>query len=153
MQKYGMDADAAYRLYGKYIGNWGDKSILFRFEAYKDGQLVKELKVAPFEQRVLTVQVDHTALTEDSTYDMAAVRVRMTDQNGNPMPYYFGALRVEAVGNVDIIGEAPVILRAGMGGFYVRTTGKAGNASVTLRADGCESVTIDFTITVKGDFT
>ena len=50
-----------------------------------------------------------------------------------------------------MIGEAPVILRAGMGGFYVRTKRKAGKASVTLRADGCESVGIDFTITVKGE--
>ena len=151
MQKYGMDADSAYRLYGKYIGNWGDKSIVFRFEAYKDGKLVKELKVAPFEKRVLTAKVDHTDLSEHSTYDVAAVRVCMTDQNGNPLPYYFGALDVKTGGDIEIIGEAPVILRAGMGGFYVRTKRKPGRAYVTLSADGCESVTINFTITVKGE--
>lgn len=149
MQKYGMDADSAYRLYGKYIGNWGDKSIVFRFEAYKDGKLVKKLNVSPFEKRVLTARVDHTDLTEDSTYDVAAVRVIMTDQNGNPLPYYFGAIDVELSGELEIIGEAPVILRAGMGGFYVRTKRKAGKACVTLRADGCESVNIDFNITIK----
>jgi beta-galactosidase len=149
MQKYGMDADSAYRLYGKYIGNWGDKSIVFRFEAYKDGKLVKKLNVSPFEKRVLTARVDHTDLTEDSTYDVAAVRVSMTDQNGNPLPYYFGALDVELSGELEIIGETPVILRAGMGGFYVRTKRKAGKACVTLRADGCESVNIDFNITIK----
>ncbi|MBR1481467.1 MAG: glycoside hydrolase family 2 protein [Ruminococcus sp.] len=147
MQHYGMDGDAAYRLYGKYIGNWGDKSIVFRFEAYKNGRLVKELKVSPFERRVLTAQVDHTALQEGATYDVAAVRVRMADQNGNPLPYYFGALQVEPSGDIEIIGERPVILRAGMGGFYVRTKGRTGEASVTLHAEGCESLTIRFTIT------
>ncbi len=149
MQQYGMTPDDAYRLYGRYIGNWGDKSTVFRFEAYQDGKLVKELKVAPFEKRVLTAKVDHTDLAEESTYDVAAVRVCMTDQNGNPMPYFFGALGVEASGDIEIIGEAPVLLRAGMGGFYVRTKGKPGKASVTLRADGCESVTLDFEIAVK----
>lgn len=151
MMKYGMDADAAYRLYGKYIGNWGDKSTVFRFEAYKNGKLVKELKVAPFEKRVLAVEVDHTELIEDKTYDVAAVRIRMNDQNGNTLPYYFGAVDVRVSGEVEVIAESPVLLRAGMGGVYVRTKGKKGKATLTLSADGCESVQIDFDITVKQD--
>ena len=73
----------------------------------------------------------------------------VADQNGNPLPYCFGALDVELSGELEIIGEAPAILRAGMGGFYVRTKRKAGKACVTLRADGCESVNIDFNITIK----
>ena len=147
--KYGMTPDDAYRLYGKYIGNWGDKSAVFRFEAYKDGRLVKELKVAPFEKRVLTAQVDHTDLVEGVTYDVAAVRLRMTDQNGNTLPYYFGAVRAEVSGNIELIAEDPVLLRAGMGGLYVRTTGREGKASLTLFADGCESLTVDFSIMVR----
>ena len=75
----------------------------------------------------------------------------LTDQNGNPLPYYFGALDVKTGGDIEIIGETPVILRAGMGGFYVRTKRKPGKAFVTMSADGCESVTVDFTITVKGE--
>ncbi len=149
MMRYGMDHDAAYRLYGKYIGNWGDKSVMFRFEAYKDGKLVKELKVAPFEERVLSVEVDHTELIEDKTYDVAAVRIRMTDQNGNGMPYFFGALNATVSGELELIAESPVILRAGMGGLYVRTTGKEGRGTLTLSAPGCESKTVDFTIAIK----
>ena len=149
MMRYGMDHDAAYRLYGKYIGNWGDKSVMFRFEAYKDGKLVKELKVAPFEERVLSVEVDHTELVEDKTYDVAALRIRMTDQNGNGMPYFFGALNATVSGELELIAESPVILRAGMGGLYVRTTGKEGRGTLTLSAPGCESKTVDFTIALK----
>ncbi len=142
-----MDYDVAYRLYGKYIGNWGDKSVMFRFEAYKNGKLVRELNVAPFEERVLTVEVDHTALVEDKTYDVAAVRIRMTDQNGNTLPYFFGAVDASVSGEIELIAESPVLLRAGMGGVYVRTKGKEGNATLTLSADGCKSVTLDFTVT------
>ena len=147
MALYGMTFDDAYRLYGKYIGNWGDKSVVFRFEAYRDGKLVKEVKVSPFEKRTLTAQVDHTELTEDATYDVAAVRLRMTDQNGNTLPYFFGTVKTEVSGEIELIAESPAVLRAGMGGLYVRTTGKKGKASLTLSADGCESIMIEFTIT------
>ena len=149
MMRYGMDHDAAYRLYGKYIGNWGDKSVMFRFEAYKNGKLVKELKVAPFEKRVLAVEVDHTELIEDKTYDVAAVRIRMTDQNGNTLPYFFGTVGAQVSGGIELIAESPVLLRAGMGGVYVRTKGKKGKATLTLTADGCESVSVDFSISAR----
>ena len=144
-----MTADDAYRLYGKYIGNWGDKSTVFRFEAYKDSKLVKVLNVSPFEKRSLAVEVDHTDLVEDGAYDVASVRLTMTDQNGNTLPYYFGAVRAEVSGNIELIAEDPVLLRAGMGGLYVRTTGREGKASLTLFADGCESLTVDFSIMVR----
>lgn len=147
--RHGMDHDAAYRLYGKYIGNWGDKSVVFRFEAYKGGRLVKELRVSPFEKRVLSVEVDHTELIEDKTYDVAAVRIRMTDQNGNVLPYYFGAVTAQISGEIELIAENPVILRAGMGGLYVRSKGREGKATLTLSAAGCASVSIDFDLSVR----
>ena len=94
---------------------------------------------------MLTAHADHTRLKEGATYDVATVRIRMTDQNGSAMPYYFGAVKAEVKGDgIELIGEDPIILRAGMGGVYVRTTGKSGQSSLTLSADGCESVTINF---------
>jgi beta-galactosidase len=149
MMRYGMDADAAYRLYGKYIGNWGDKSTVFRLEAYKNGRLVKELSVSPFEKRILTAEVDHTKLVEGETYDVAAVRIKMTDQNGNNLPYCFETVRTEVSGEIELIAESPVILRAGMSGLYVRTKGREGKASLTLSAPGCDSVKIDFEISLN----
>jgi beta-galactosidase len=146
-EQYGTDADAIYRLYGKYIGNWGDKSIVFRFEAYQDGKLVRELSVSPFEELVLTANVDHTELVEDTTYDVASVRLTMTDQNGNTLPYYFGALRASVSGDsVELIAEDPILLRAGMGGLYVRTTGRPGKSTLTLSANGCKDIHIAFNV-------
>ncbi|MBQ6431127.1 MAG: glycoside hydrolase family 2 protein [Oscillospiraceae bacterium] len=150
MIRYGMSFDTAYQLYGKYIGNWGDKSVVFRFEAYQNGKLVKELRVSPFEKRVLTAQIDHTDLVEDCTCDVASVRLKMTDQNGNPLPYFFGAVHAQVSGDsIELIAEEPVILRAGMGGLYVRTTGKAGKATLTLGADGCDSICIEFHTSIQ----
>lgn len=150
MLRHGMNFDAAYQLYGKYIGNWGDKSVVFRFEAYQNGKLVRELRVSPFTGRVLTAQVDHTELIEDGAYDVASVRLKMTDQNGNPLPYFFGVVHTGISGDgIELIAEDPVLLRAGMGGLYVRTTGKEGRATLTLSAEGCESVRIEFKVSTQ----
>ncbi|MBQ9680202.1 MAG: glycoside hydrolase family 2 protein [Ruminococcus sp.] len=151
MTRYGMSFDDAYGLYGKYIGNWGDDSVVYRFEAVKNGKVVKTLNVSPFEERVLTAQADHTELIEDKTYDVAAVRIRMTDQNGITLPYYNGAVKMQLDGDAELIAEDPVILRGGTGGIYIRTKGKNGKAALTLSADGAESLTIGFTITIKED--
>ncbi len=150
MLRHRMRFDDAYRLYGKYVGNWGERSTVYRFEAYRNGRLVRELRVSPFEKRVLTARVDHTDLVEDGTYDVASVRLVMTDQNGNVLPYSFGAVRTEITGEgIELLSEDPVILRAGMGGLYVRTTGTAGRATLTLSAEGCASVRIDFNSSVR----
>ncbi len=150
MLRHGMSFDDAYQLYGKYIGNWGEKSVEFRFEACNNGEVVKELRVSPAERRVLTAEVDHTELVEDATYDAAAVRLRMTDQNGNTLPYFFGAVNAQVIGDgIELIAESPVILRGGMGGLYVRSTGKGGKAELVLNADGCDEIRIRFDISVK----
>ena len=151
MLKYHMTYEDAYRLYGKYIGNWGEKSVTFRFEAIKNGKVVKMLTVSPFEQRRLKAQVSHTELMEDKTYDVAAVRIRMTDQNGSTLPYMNGAVTARLEGEAELIAESPVMLRGGMGGVYVRTVGKSGRATLRLSAEGCQPVTIVFNITSKSD--
>ena len=148
IENFSMTPDDAYRLYGKYIGNWGDKSTVFRFEGYKNGKAVKSLCVSPFEKRVLCAAADHTDLIDSVTYDMASVNICMTDQNGSVLPYYFGAVKAEISGKgIELISEDPVILKAGMGGLYVKTTGEPGKAVLTLSAQGCESVNTEFEIT------
>jgi len=147
--RHGMNADTAYQLYGKYIGNWGDKSMQYRFDAVRNGKVVKTLIAAPFERRVLTALSDHTDLVEDSTYDVAEVRLRMTDQNGNTLPFFNGAINVTLEGDAEIIGEQPVLLRGGMGGIYIKSVGKSGTAILTLTADHAQSIQIPFTVTVK----
>ena len=149
--KYGMSFEQAYQLYGKYIGNWGDKSLCYRFEAIKNGRVIKELNVSVFESRALSACADHTELLEDETYDTALVRIRMTDQNGNDLPFYNEPVSVSITGEAEIIGDTPVMLRGGMGGVYVRSIGKSGKATLTLSAPYTQSVTIDFNVKIKED--
>lgn len=146
MVRYRMSFEQAYQLYGKYIGGWGGASTRFRFEAIKDGRVVKTVVKTTAERRQLAVTVDHTALCERETYDVAALRIQIADENGNLLPYFGGEVTIQTEGEIRLIGPRAAVLRGGMGGAYIKTCGKSGKAAVTLSAEGCESVRICFTI-------
>ncbi|MBE6989785.1 MAG: glycoside hydrolase family 2 protein [Ruminococcaceae bacterium] len=144
MAMYHMTFQDAYRLYSKYIGSWGDSATTYRFEAVKDGRVVKTVVCAPVTGVTLRARADHTALREISTYDVAAVRVSACDQNGHPLPFFHGSVELAVEGPIELIGPRLLQLRGGCGGTYVKTTGRAGEASLTLTCDQAEPVTISF---------
>ena len=147
MLRYRMSFGDAYALYSRYIGNWGGQATVYRFEAVKDGRVVRTVCKAPFESMRLDAVVSHTELIEDETYDVAAVRLRMTDQNGNTLPFFNGAVTAAIEGEADIIGDTTVPLRGGCGGVYIRTRGRSGTVMLTLHAGQAEPVTLTFHVT------
>ena len=146
MAKYHMTFQDAYDLYGKYIGNWGDVAVTFRFEAVKDGKVVKTVEKTPMRRMVLDVKADHTDLREGATYDVAAIRVTARDQNGNRLPFCNEAVELAVEGPLEIIGPKLLQLRGGCGGTYVKTTGGRGEGALTLRCGQAEPVRIPFHI-------
>ena len=146
MARYRMSMDDAYQLYGKYVSNWGAQAMEFRFEAYRDGKLVETVTRAAATERHLRVSVSHTALVEGATYDVAAIRLAAVDQNGGVLHFAHEPVTLAAEGPIEIIGPKIAMLRGGLGGTYVRTTGKTGRAALTLSLDGAEPVKIEFTI-------
>ncbi|MCR4585742.1 MAG: glycoside hydrolase family 2 protein [Lachnospiraceae bacterium] len=132
MTVYHMSFEQAYALYGKYVGNWGDAATTFRFEAIKDGEIVKTVTKTTSSTLTLDVRCDHTELREADTYDVAAVRVRVCDEYGNVQPFFNAPLKAELSGPVELAGPPYIQIAGGMGGCYVRTTGKTGAASVKI---------------------
>ena len=149
MTKYHMTYQDAYDLYGKYIGNWGAHVPTFRFEAVKDGKVVKTVERSPVRRIALEARADHTELREGATYDVAAVRITALDQNGNRLPFFNGSVVAAAEGPISIVGTRLVQLRGGCGGTYVKTTGQAGLAQLTLAGDQGEPVRIVFNVTIS----
>ena len=94
----------------------------------------------------LETEVSHTDLREGNSYDVAAVRIRAVDENGNILPYSNDAIQVTAEGPVEFIGPDIFALRGGMAGFYVKTTGEAGRARVKLSCPRLEDKVIEFKI-------
>ncbi len=132
MTIYHMTFDRAYQLYGKYVGNWGGESTVFRFDAVKDGKVVKSVTKSAVESLSLDVRADHTVLTEGDTYDVAALRIRVCDGYGNVQPFFHTPLPLKLSGPVELIGPAYAEIAGGMGGAYLRTTGEAGEAEITV---------------------
>jgi beta-galactosidase len=149
MALYGLNFADAYQLYGKYIGGWGDSQKTYRFEAYKDGELVQTLVKSPAESLQLCCDVSSTVLTEGDTYDMASVRVSVCDQNGNIAGFCNEPVELSAEGPIEITGPRIMAVRGGLGGCYIRTTGETGKARLTLSNPQTGSVTIEFEVTEK----
>lgn len=146
MARYGMTYEKGVELYGKYVGSWGGDSTKWRFEAVKNGEVVKEVVRCPSTKLSLNTRVSKTELYDNDTYDMAAIRISIEDEYGNVAPYAQLPLRLKAEGPIEIVGPDVIVLEGGMSGTYIKTTGKEGSAKLTITCDNTASVEIDFTI-------
>ena len=114
--------------------------------AVKNGEVVAGCTISPGTRLHLEATPSHVALTEGDTYDMAAVRVRILDENGNPTPYAQAPVHFKLEGDARLVGPEVVTAEGGMTGTYLRTIGTAGHAKLTISTDQTESVTLLFQI-------
>lgn len=119
-------------LYGKYVSNWGGEATEWRFDAVKNGKVVKSVIKKPGQVAHLEVELSHTELTDGDTYDVAAVRIYARDEFGNPAVYYQEPVILSCTDKLDIIGPHVISLKGGCGGTYVKTTGSAGKAELMV---------------------
>ena len=146
--RYHMKWEDALRLYNKYIGDWGGKSTSFRFEAVCGGKTVKTVIRETMQQIFLRAEADHTDLCEKRTYDVALIRIRATDENGNVLPFCMETVQLETEGALAIIGPQAVPLRGGMAGTYVKTKRQSGDARLHLSC-GSQKISILFHISCE----
>ena len=133
-------------LYGKYIGNWGGKSVQYKFEAYRNGKLVKTVIRTPAKNTTVKAVAKRPELSEGNTYDVTSVSLRATDENGNIQSFCQEALTLRTEGEIEILGPTQISLKGGLAGTYVRTKGKAGKGTLYIKDwKGCEQA-IAFTI-------
>lgn len=127
-----VDESTLNRLYEKYIlGNTGLVPE-YRFDGVKDGRVVSSITRVPMKMHDLEIRVSATELREGKTYDVASVRFRALDENGNILPYANNPLALKAEGSIDLIGPKFITLQGGMGGTYVRTNGKMGMGKLMI---------------------
>ena len=146
MLRYKMTFQDGYDLYGKYVGNWGGESTVWRFDAIRDGRTVASVTKCPSAKLHLSVTASHTVLSEGEVYDMAAIRIRILDEYDNPAPYAQLPVLLSVTGDIELIGPSAVTLEGGSCGTYIRTVGKAGVGVLTVSTCQTESVTVEFKI-------
>ena len=90
----------------------------------------------------LDVDVSSNELVEKETYDVAAIRIKITDEYGNVMPFFNRQALLEVTGDIEILGPSLADINGGMGGVYVRSIGKSGKGTVKISLPdyGLESV-------------
>ena len=145
---YHIDFAEVTRLYTKYIGDWGGTATIYRFDAIKDGKVVKSVTKEPVREIRLEAEADHTILTEQHSYDVALVRIRAVDDHGNVLPFYQEPVRLITEGDISIIGPETIALQGGMGGTYVKSLGRSGQGALLLQSLTAGEVRIPFQIMI-----
>ena len=145
---YHIDFAEVIRLYTKYIGDWGGTATVYRFDAIKDGKVVKSVTKEPVREIRLEAEADHTILTEQHSYDVALVRIRAVDDHGNVLPFYQEPVRLITEGDISIIGPDTIALQGGMGGTYVKSLGRSGQGALLLQSLTAGEVRIPFQIKI-----
>lgn len=148
-EQFGITETDLMALYGRYIGNWGQKVTGYRFEAIKDGKVVSVITRQPMEQVELRLNPSHTNLTERHTYDVAAVRIEARSDSGNLLPFYQEPVQLTVTGDIALIGPSVISLKGGMGGTYVKSLGREGQGTLTVSAPGAPDVTIEFQVSLS----
>ena len=149
MARYGLKFQDGVDLYGKYVANWGGESTSWRFDGIKNGEVTASVTCRPSAKLRLDVRVSHSTLTEGASYDMAAIRVRILDENGNIAPYAQIPVTFAVSGDAELAGPSVTTAEGGMCGAYLRTIGKKGTAVLTIHTEQTEEVILNFTVNIE----
>lgn len=133
----------------KYFANWGDEQVTYRFDGYKDGEVVKSVTKTAVLSKHLTATADSTTLVEDKTYDVTRIELLCLDQNDNVLPFANNAVKVSIDGPAKIIGPDHFALIGGDRAFWIRTIGKSGDITVTIEAEGLNTQVLHLTAEKK----
>lgn len=149
MLKARLKVEDGLSMYYNYIGNWGAEATSYRFEAIKQGQVVKVVEKKEVKQPRLKVWVDSNILVEEATYDVSSVRIQVVDEKDQVLPYYQEVVHLEVEGMLEIIGPKAISINGGGFGTYVKTTGETGKGRLKLSGQHLEPITIEYTILKK----
>ncbi len=132
--------------YGKYIGDWGKEGGSYLFEGYIDDKMVISVKKGANQSVRFVASADHTALKHGETYDATRIVAKLVDEYDNDLIYAHNVVTVEASDHFEIIGPKQVALIGGSIGIYVKTTGKKGKGSITLKTDNYSEISIKISV-------
>ncbi|MBQ6462670.1 MAG: glycoside hydrolase family 2 protein [Pseudobutyrivibrio sp.] len=133
-------------IYNKFIGDWGGESREYKFEAIKDGKVVKTVKKAAVTNAHIEAKASHTLLTELHTYDVSHIRIKIADQNNNQLYFFNQPVSFEVEGPFEIIGPKVVSPVGGATGVYIKSIGEDGDGKLTISSEGLEPVEISLSV-------
>lgn len=138
-----MSFSQIYNLITKYFANWGDEQVEYRYDGYKNGELVKSVTRTAVKSVSMQVSADSMTLREGATYDVTRVEIQAVDQNKNKLPFANNSIRVEIDGPAAVIGPSEFALIGGDRAFWIRTVGKKGAVKLRITGENLGEVQLD----------
>lgn len=141
-----MTLDDGVALFGKYYAGWGQSQRVYTFKGFKDKEQVIEVERGPFEKISLKAEPSKTILTNEETYDVALVSLKVESDLGEVLPYHDEVITLSVTGNLSILGPMQFALSGGRSGFYVRSQRGEGSGMVTINTQSLGTHDIEFKI-------
>ncbi|MDX9691591.1 MAG: glycoside hydrolase family 2 TIM barrel-domain containing protein, partial [Acholeplasmataceae bacterium] len=133
LKKYKMTIDQGIKMFYKYTSGWGSEKLTYRFEGYKDHQLVKEVHKENITTSTYELSSRRDQLFIDDTYDVLSFHIKKVDSNNQLIPYAFDSFTIEVSGAIKLIGPNKLSLVSGAVGFYVKSSEKGiGHIKITF---------------------
>ncbi|MBR2696636.1 MAG: glycoside hydrolase family 2 protein [Parasporobacterium sp.] len=149
MLKYKMSYADGVALYAKYVGNWGGEATKWRIDAVRNGEVIKSRICTPGNQLYLEATASRLNLIEGDCYDMALVRIRIVDENGNLAPYAQMPIILTTEGVIHVEGPQVITAEGGMCGCLIRTDGWGGDGRLIIYTESGMETAIEFNVFVE----
>lgn len=120
LKKYKKSYDDAVKLFYTYMTGWGSKHHTYRFEGYKNGELIKVIHKAPVSETDLVIEHDGLDLVVADTYDVKRYVIKKVDQYQEILPYASDALSIQTEGSIELIGPSVISLLGGAAAFWIK---------------------------------
>ena len=140
--KYKMPKEEAYALYTRYVGGWGEKAKVYRFEGIKDEKIVATTHKGFNDDYELLITSSKKELLIEQTYDVAKITVELKNKLEMRAFYSSDVIHIESNDAIELIGPSQIALQGGIQSFWVKTV-KPGKAYVTISSLRYQTQTID----------
>lgn len=131
LKKYKKSYDDAVKLFYTYMTGWGSKHNTYRFEGFKNHELIKVVNKAPITETDLIIEHDGLDLVIADTYDVKRYVIKKVDQHGELLPYAFDPITLETEGTIELIGPNVISLLGGAIAFWIKGSVK-GTGTITI---------------------
>lgn len=113
-------------------GEWGMRWEDATFIGYIGGkEVMRRQYVRNAVPNKIELELDDTTLAVGD-WDSTRVVVKVSDQCGNPMPFFAEPISITVQGEGELIGPSQLSLIGGMSAFWVKTSGKFGKIEVSV---------------------
>ena len=110
----------AVRFYTTYIGGWGEKQKVYRFEGILEGKTVLKMEKGLNDRYTLSTKYDDSPIVIEDTYEVRKVTLSLTNELHEKAFYTNAVVEINTSDNLYIIGPSKRLLDGGIESFWLK---------------------------------